>query len=241
MKTHELALMGLMVLSTGCFEVVRTSSQTQLPEKQSHFVLMGTTDDAARRLSELFSKRGFQVTDRQKRKNSATLYVFKGQRAALTTVTGTNRIVSGTTNTVGSTFYVLLTPEGDTTKAQLFGKPTLNGSEVCSDENPAWVPACVEDVYTRFDWDGREQMTGREEAETIRGMLLELELSASSGIGSPVVTADPQTTEPAQPAQPTCVASELPEWKTANAVEKKKLLERCRQESKDGVQAADSK
>ncbi|WPB80241.1 hypothetical protein KYC5002_14000 [Archangium violaceum] len=238
MKTHDLALMGLMVLSTGCFDVIRSSSQTQLPEKQSHFVLMGATDDAARRFSELFSKRGFQVTDRQKRKNGATLYVFKGQRTALTTVTGTNRFVSGTTDTVGSTFYVLLTPEGDTTKAQLFGKPTLNGNEVCSDEYPAWVPDCVEDVYAGVAWNGREQVTGREEAETIRGMLLEMELSASSGPGSPVVTAEPQTTEPAQPA---CVASELHEWRTANAVEKKKLLERCRQESKDGVQAADSK
>ncbi|HEX5749343.1 MAG TPA: hypothetical protein VFZ09_24145 [Archangium sp.] len=238
MKTHEWALMGLMVLSTGCFQVVRSSSQTQLPEKRSHLVLTGTTDDAARRFSELFSKRGFQVTDRQKRKNGATLYVFKGQRAALTTVTGNSTVVSGSTSTVGSTFYVLLTPQGDTTKAQLFGKPTLNGSEVCSDEAPAWVPACVEDVYAGVAWDGLDQMTGREEAETLRGMMLELELAASSGPGSPVVTAEPQTSEPAPPA---CVASQLPEWKTASAVEKKKLLERCREESKDGAQAADSR
>lgn len=239
MKTHELALMGLMVLSTGCFDAVRSSSQTQLSEKRSHLVLTGTTDDAARRFSELFSKRGFQVTDRQKRKNGAMLYVFKGQRATLTTVTGNSTVVSGTTSTVGSTFYVLLTPEGDTTKAQLFGKPTLNGSEVCSDEAPAWVPECVEEVYTGVLWDGREQMTGREEAETLRGMMLELELAASNGPGSPVVTAEAQATGPAQPA---CVASDLPEWKTASAFEKKKLLEKCRaEESEGGAQAADSR
>ncbi|AKJ05938.1 Hypothetical protein AA314_07564 [Archangium gephyra] len=233
-----MALMGLMVLSTGCIEAVRSSSRTQLSEKRSHLVLTGTADDAARRFSELFSKRGFQVTDRQKRKAGATLYVFKGQRAALTTVKGNRTIVSGTTDTVGSTFYVLLTPEGDATKAQLFGKPTLNGSEVCSDGSPAWVPECVEEVYTESTWDGREQMTGREEAETIRGLLLELELAASSGPGSPAVTAEAQATEPAQPA---CVASQLPEWKTASAIEKKKLLEKCREESKDEAQAVDSR
>jgi hypothetical protein len=239
MKTHELALMGLMVLSTGCIEAVRLSSRTQLSEKRSHLVLTGTADDAARRFSELFSKRGFHVTDRQMRKAGATLYVFKGQRAALTTVTGTRTLVTGSTDTVGSTFYVLLTPEGDTTKAQLFGKPTVNGSEVCSDESPAWVPECVEEVYAGSNWAGREQMTGREEAETIRGLLLELELSASSGPGSRAVTAGSQTTGPAQSA---CVASELPQWKTASALEKKKLLEQCRAEgSEGGAQAADSR
>jgi hypothetical protein len=138
---------------------------------------------------------------------------------------------------VGSAFYVLLTPQGDTTKVELFGKPTLDGSEVCSEGAPVWAPVCQEEVFAGSMWTGRDQMTGREEAETIRGMLLEMDLSASGGPGSRVVSAEPK----AEPAQPTCVASALPEWKTATAIEKRKLLDRCRApDSEDGLQAADS-
>ncbi len=239
MKFHKVALLGLTVsLGSGCIAAVRTSSQAYVGEKQSQVVLNGTPDDAARRFTELFSKRGFQVTERLKRKDGSTVYVFKGQRAALTTVTGGRHYVSGSTNTVGSAFYVRLTPQEGTTQAAVFGKPTIDGRAVCSDGAPAWAPLCVEDVYTGMMWTGRDQVTGREEAEAIRGLLLELELTDSSGPGSAVASTDPQADAPAQPL---CVASELPEWKTASAPEKKKLLEKCRAPGlTDEARAADS-
>lgn len=240
MKFHKVALLGLMAsLSSGCIAAVRSSSQAYVGEKQSQVVLNGTEDDAARRFTELFSKRGFQVTERIKRKDGTTVYVFKGQRAALTTVTGGRNYVAGSTNTVGSAFYVRLTPQEGTTKAAVFGKPTIDGRPVCSDGAPAWAPLCVEDVYTGSMWAGRDQATGREEGEAIRGLLLELELSQSGGPGSAVASTDPQADAPAQPA---CVASELPEWKTASAPQKKKLLEQCRaQDHVEQGQAADSR
>jgi hypothetical protein len=232
-----MALMGLLFLGSGCMEIVRASSRSELTEKQSKVVLAGTADDAARRLTDLFSKRGFVLTDRQVRKGGVPLYVFKGQRAALTTVTTIGRSVSGSTNTVGSAFFVQVTPEADgTTQVALFGKPTLDGHVVCDDQDPAWVPRCEEDVYARGMWTGLDQMTGREEAEAIRGMLVELELEASSGLGSRVATGEEE------PAKPSCVASELPEWKTSNAVEKKRLLDQCRAPgSEEGSRAADSR
>ncbi|WNG14342.1 hypothetical protein [Cystobacter fuscus] len=107
---------------------------------------------------------------------------------------------------------------------ELFGKPTLDGHVVCSTQDPAWVPRCEEEVLAGGTWNGLDLMTGREEAETLRGMLVEMELENSGGPGSRVVTAETDD----EPVKPTCVASELPEWRTSNALEKKQLLEKCR-------------
>ena len=65
MRFHGVALMGLLLLGSGCMEQVRASSRSKLTEKQSKVVLAGTADDAARRLTELFSRRKFLLADRQ--------------------------------------------------------------------------------------------------------------------------------------------------------------------------------
>ncbi|WP_143177746.1 hypothetical protein [Cystobacter ferrugineus] len=237
MRIHKVALLGLLLLGSGCMEQVRASSRSKLTEKQSKVVLAGTADDAARRLTELFSRRKFPLADRQVRKDGASLYLFKGQRSELTTVSGYRYGVSADTYTVGSAFYARLTPQTDgTTQVELFGKPTLDGHVVCGDQDPAWVPRCEEEVLAGGTWNGLDLMTGREEAETIRGMLVEMELESSGGPGSRVVTAESD-----EPAKPSCVASELPEWRTSNALEKKRLLEKCRVPApEEGVRAVES-
>jgi|GEM_PF-5638190 len=237
MKTHTLALMGLLLLTQGCAEI-RASSRIRLSEDQSQVILRGTTEDAARRLSELFSRRGYSVTERKALKGGTALYVFKGQRAEVTTVSGNRNSVYGTTNTVGSVFYALLIPQEGVVKVDLFGKPTFDGHEVCSDQDPSWIPAC-EEIITGAMWSGWEQVTGREEAEVIRGMLIDMDLTPASEPGAQLV----RLTEPAstEPPKPTCIASELPQWKTASAVEKKKLLDECRVPAPaDAARAADS-
>ncbi|ATB35893.1 hypothetical protein CYFUS_001307 [Cystobacter fuscus] len=237
MRFHGVALMGLLLLGSGCMEQVRASSRSKLTEKQSKVVLTGTADDAARRLTELFSRRKFLLADRQVRKDGASLYLFKGQRSELTSVSSFGYGVSGDTYTVGSAFYARLTPQTDgTTQVELFGKPTLDGHVVCGEQDPAWVPRCEEEVLAGGTWNGLDLMTGREEAETLRGMLVEMELENSGGPGSRVFTAGSD-----EPAKPSCVASELPEWRTSNAVEKKRLLEKCRApDSEEGPRAVES-
>jgi len=225
MKIQAWALAGMVILGSGCISSIRTSSRSFLDEKESEALLQGGTDDAARRISELMSKRGFPVTEKQMRKDGSLVYVFKGQRTALTTVSGSD-IVSGSTNTVGSVFFVLLTPREDgVTRMDVVGKPSMDGRAVCSDAPPAWVPSCDQNVVTGSLWHGRGQMTGKEEAEAIRGMLLELELGQTRGPGA--LISKPEA-PPEAPSQPTCVASEHPDWAAASAVEKKKLLELCR-------------
>ncbi|WP_155893524.1 hypothetical protein [Cystobacter fuscus] len=240
MRFHGVALMGLLLLGSGCMEQVRASSRSKLTEKQSKVVLAGTADDAARRLTELFSRRKFLLADRQVRKDGASLYLFKGQRSELTSVSGYGYGygLSGDTYTVGSAFFARLTPQTDgTTQVELFGKPTLDGHVVCGEQDPAWVPRCEQEVLAGGTWNGLELMTGREEAETIRGLLVEMELENSGGPGSRVVTAGSD-----EPAKPSCVASELPEWRTSNALEKKRLLEKCRApDSEEGPRVGESR
>ncbi|NTX14696.1 hypothetical protein HUA76_28290 [Myxococcus sp. CA056] len=225
MKIQAWALAGMVMLGSGCISSIRTSSHSFLDAKKSEALLQGGPDDAARRITELMSKRGFPVTEKQVRKDGSLVYVFKGLRTALTTVSGGD-IVYGSTNTVGSMFFVLLTPREDgVTRMDLFGNPTLDGRAVCSDAPPTWVPRCDKNVITGSLWHGRDQMTGKDEAEAIRGMLLELELGQTSGPGA--LIARPEA-PPEAPSQPTCVASEHPDWAGASAVQKKKLLEMCR-------------
>ncbi|WP_426753451.1 hypothetical protein [Myxococcus sp. Y35] len=228
MKILKWALMGLMVVNSGCVTSVRASSREHLSAKNSEVVLQGTTDDAARRLTELFSKRGIQVTDRQVRRDGSTLYTFKGTRSTLTTVGPGPFGTTGTTNTVGSAFYALLIQQGETTKVALMGNPTVDNRNVCSDDAPAWVPSCSEDVYANPNWDGLDQITGKEEAETIRGLLVELDLTRGSGPGLMAARSESEANQPFEAPKPACIASELPEWKEASSVEKKQLLEKCR-------------
>lgn len=227
MKIQTGVLLGLVGLCSGCMDVVRGSSRAELTAKQSRLVLMGTADDAARRFSELFSKRGIHLTDRQTLKSGDTVYVFKGQRSELTSIGAGHGYVSGATNTVGSAYFVRLTPQPEgTTEVELFGKPTVDGHLVCDGQEPAWVPRCADEVYAGMQWNGLDLTTGREEAETLRGMLAELDLGTASGPGSRVAVSE-------APTKPACTASELPEWKTSSALEKKRLLEKCRMEVPD--------
>jgi hypothetical protein len=221
MNLKLISIVGLVALSTGCAEI-RASSRLNLSEKDSKVVIAGPEEDTIRRLTDMFSKRGQMLTDRQKHKDG-TLYVFKGPRASITTVSG-DKYVTSSTDVVGSVYFALLKPQDGNTLVELFGKPTLDGQPVCSDEDPQWVPRC-NSVITGIAWSGRDQMTGLDETEAIRSIMLELELGTTKAPGSVVVKV-PEP-EPAKTVEPTCVAEQLPEWQTAGAMQKRELLRKC--------------
>ncbi|MCE9669795.1 hypothetical protein LY474_18520 [Myxococcus stipitatus] len=231
-QTGLIAVVGV-VLSSGCASV-RTSSSDHLAARDSEVFLQGGVEDATRRITEVLSKRGLNVTEKQPQKDGSSVYTFKGNRTDLTTVTGGGDIgVYGSTNSVGSFIFARFEQqEDDVTRVSLLGKPAIDGKVVCSDAAPAWVPGCTSNVYTGALWHGRARMTGKDEAEVIRGIILELEMSPASGPGSVVAR------KPEPDTKPTCVASEHPNWANATAVQKKKLLEMCRATA---ARAADSR
>jgi hypothetical protein len=72
-------------------------------------------------------------------------------------------------------FYVSIVPAGGRTQIRAVGKPPANGKEVCTDRDQDEAFDPCEDVFAGVNWNGRVRMTGREENETIRSVLLELE------------------------------------------------------------------
>src|SRR6185295_3866807 len=100
----------------------------------------------------------------------------------VTVVTGSGGYVSGSSNAVGSVFYAHLAPADGQTRIHLLGKPTGDGNETCSDldADPFLVPDKCSEMVTGVLWPGRVQMTGREEAEVIQGIDIELELAGTA-------------------------------------------------------------
>lgn len=228
MNLKLMTLVGCVGLTAGCITEIRTSSRIQLKAKDSQALVLRGEEDSVRLLSGMFSKRGFQLTDRQQGQGS-TLYVFEGSRVPVMSVSGGGETsVSSSTNVVGSVFYVRMAPQDGNTAVDFFGKPTLNGKPVCSDQDVSWLPQC-KTTLVGVGWEGLPLVTGEDEAKTLRSILLELELGAP-GTSGPLVARPPaREAEPnARPPEPTCYAEQLPEWKTATAVRKKELLEQCR-------------
>jgi hypothetical protein len=210
MNLRLICIVGLVALTTGCRggrTALRTSSRQSISEADSRIVLVAPEQDVVRRLREMFGMRGLQLVDRQPYE-TGNIYVFKGRRQS---------------SRIGSIYYVLVKSQGDNTRLELFGKPTLDDKAGCSNQDPPWVTDC-ERVVVKRKASSKKQMTGREEAEAIRSLLLELELGSPDAPGFAVM----KTPEPG-PMEPTCIAEELPEWNKANAPEKRELLRQCAQ------------
>lgn len=161
------------LLATGCFVPVNRTSRDHLAESDARVDLAEPPDVVAARVSELFSRRGAYLVDRGA-SAEAVLLRYKGSRQAITTGAGSGTQgtswVSGSTEALGSAYYVTLQPIGSGTRAWFFGRPSVQGHEPCV---PQGAP---------FPCDGQLQsspaagvlLSGREEAEAIRGVILEL-------------------------------------------------------------------
>ncbi len=129
-------------------------------------------------LTQGFTKRGYPLIDRRNRDaGKVAVMKFKGRRGAVTTVTGNKYGVYGSTDEIGSVFYALVSADAAGSLVKVYGKPTANGKEACDDhdaQNFVDVDAC-ENLVAGIEWSGRAQMSGREESEVIRGVLVSLE------------------------------------------------------------------
>ncbi len=205
-------LVALVALTTsGCFQQIRASSRNLIRVSIA-------PDETEKRVTELFDKRGFHIVDRK-----GDLLVFKGIRTSATTTQSLSgmRIWSGSTwsdsEAIGSVFYALLMPSDEGTKVLLYGKPTVSGGEACSPQDQELGLVC-EELERPINWAGTRSVTGQDEAEVIQGITLEL--------GATVVI--DAATAAAAAAGKSCIAQESPHWANASAVEKKALLDQCR-------------
>jgi hypothetical protein len=166
------------VMAAGCvsYRPVRASSLAMVPREQATARLALAPQDAVSALTDLMGQRGFPLVNKIDAAGGARYYLFKGRRRSVTSVRGSDTIIVAQTLDVGSWFAARVRPTPTGSEVFLVGKPTFNGLEACSDadvelkDGQYWC----QDTKVREDWPGWGLVTGQEEADVVRGVLLTL-------------------------------------------------------------------
>jgi hypothetical protein len=198
----------LLALATGCY-TVHGSSRDHLGEVESQLFLPRPPDAVAGEVVAAFGRRGFHLVDRKATADAVT-FRFKGSRATLSTVSGFGSggslWVGGQSDVVGSAFYASLRGHDGGTQVWFFGRPTVQGREAC--QPPQVDFPCDGAVSLPLASPAIRVASGREEAETLRGMALEL-----GGLGASQPAAGAPVTTTATASSPVAVAvPAAPTW-----------------------------
>ncbi len=163
---------------------VRASSVPLLGAQASSLRVARPVGAVLAQLESLFDKRGDHLIAAYPARDGSgdKLYAFKGRREAV--VLGTVDTVNegyayGETRTYqfGSVFYAVLhAADAQATDVLIVGKPSLNGQELCSDDDwrlKRFEYWCVDSKLGQAG-SLRASLQGKDEADTVRGVLLEL-------------------------------------------------------------------
>jgi hypothetical protein len=162
---YVLVLLGITLSACATLDA---SSRDHIEPSQSEARIEIGAEQTRVAIVEEFEERGFQRVD-TRIADGARFITFKGTRTTQTS--GSTDSVTSTA--IGSVFVARIVPvSASETRVRLFGKPTMDGKEICTEYD--WEGTTCETVKTGVAWPGRELMTGREEAETIRSVLLAL-------------------------------------------------------------------
>jgi hypothetical protein len=173
---RRLSIMLLFMGACVSHRTVRSSSEAHLPATDAQATLALTPEESGVLLTQLFRARGFERNREVPGADGTRVVLFTGPRARVTTVVATADVVSSQSLGIGSWFAARLSPAAGATTLYLLGKPTLNGLEVCSDQDVQFQSlgyAC-RDSSLRNDFAGWHLVSGREEADVIRGVTLDL-------------------------------------------------------------------
>jgi hypothetical protein len=175
MKTmrNAVILSTLVLLAvSGCAAgpALRVSTAQLLPPDSTRVDLPADRQKTVALLKRLMAERGLSVKAvAATRDGHAQYVVFSGPR----------RLIGTTYSraTVGSWIAARVEPMPSGTRVQLLGKPNLGGQEVCSDADVQLADAeyWCRDTRVNPASPYYAQMTGREEAELIRGLMVELQ------------------------------------------------------------------
>jgi len=169
------ALLALSLLLTGCVSLVplRGSSYEHLRDIESRIVLPATEGPVVEALSAQLAERGFLRSDKREVHKDVTYYIYKGKRRTVQSIRGGGNLIVFEGHELGSWFLARVIGGRPTTEILLMGKPTVDGTEICSDADQILVEAqyWCRDTRARTDNPARNTMRGQEEAETVRGVL----------------------------------------------------------------------
>jgi hypothetical protein len=168
------------MLATACVSSVpvRVSAAPHLPAGAARAQFAADAPTVTSLLTGIMRTRGFNVAYAVDAPDGSRVLMYKGHRVNVTTVEfdpllDVNR---EETNEIGSWFAIRFRVRSGGTAIEFVGKPTVRGTEVCSDEdsNLADVEYWCRDTRVREDYPRRDLLKGRAEAEVIMGALEEL-------------------------------------------------------------------
>jgi hypothetical protein len=184
-RATKLAWIASMMLAAACAPVhvaIRASSAGQLTQPDSSVHIARPADAVLEQVKASLDLRGYHLSGQYPAKDGSRdqLYLFKGRREAVVVgaVTTVGRSVVGETASFqfGSVYYVRLHGSGAETDVLVLGKPTLQGQELCSDAD-VWLKAFeywCKDSSLSNGGKLMPYLSGKEEADVVRGVLLEL-------------------------------------------------------------------
>ncbi len=148
------------------------SSRSYLSSDQSSSETNRDATATAREVTRLFEVRQFQLLDQKTSTLTGAMVIkFTKSNRALAAQKDGNEPVNA--HDVGSVFYAWVTPNGAAgSRVELLGKPTLAGSEPCTNDG-ANLPCTHVTSSSVFI---STFMSGREEAQITHGVLSELQL-----------------------------------------------------------------
>jgi hypothetical protein len=164
-------LFVLIFTLAGCMADISASSRTYLGPEQSGAVTSRSIDDTAREVTRLFEVRDFAMVDQHLDgpDGERALKFAKTNRAFAANKDDSDQ-VNG--NDIGSVFYAWVTPVHDGSTVSILGKPTLAGTEPCTNDG-VWLPC----TPLRADKAlAARYLSGHTEADIAHGILSQLEL-----------------------------------------------------------------
>jgi hypothetical protein len=179
MKTIPCFLLGIVGVGlSGCIAQVpvRASADQFAAADKLRASVRGSSDAVVQQLTSLVGARGLQLVNTVDAPDSSKVYVYKGNRVAVTTIRSTDTTVHAETNEIGSWFAVRVKNASAATDVSILAKPTVRGQEVCSDEDKQLVDVkyFCQDTKVRVDYPRRDLLTGKAEAEAAVGVIEQL-------------------------------------------------------------------
>lgn len=166
-------LLGCSQLGCGLiYQPVRLSTYENMPAEDALLQVPRSSTEVASALLKIMEGRGFPLVYKGKRKDGQLILAFRGPRRAPPAVTGNPQYATQTYQ-FGSFFAAGLQDLPDGALLALFGKPTVQGVELCADADVELADLqywCRDSSLLATSPLGA-YITGREEQEVIRGVL----------------------------------------------------------------------
>ena len=180
---HLPLVLACALASAGCLANVDTSTLNYLSVGQSGATTAHTPVDTAREVTRLFGVRGVALAEQHQLTGGG--YAIRLTKSIRGIAADKDDTVPINARDVGSVYYAWVVPSGSGATVTMVGKPTLDGAEPCSTAVPQLACSSSFEVDPTF---ASTFLSGKAEADVVKGVLSELELEGFASTGVPAQT-----------------------------------------------------